>query len=107
MKIEIVKTETTPFEVHEDKYKSFQFNDIMFLSGKEYQPVSNSTPRYVVFKTREEFLENVNMYDVDTTKEVLINNKGNFLCPLKASVTITESKEVINESTDTEENKAE
>lgn len=107
MDIKLVKMETFDVKVNEEKCKSFDFNDIMFLANAEYKYADGENPKYVYFKTRDEFLENMNKYDIDTTKKVLVDNKGNFFCALKSSATITESKENTNESTNSEENQTE
>ena len=108
MEIKLVKTEVVDFKLNEVKCKEFDLVDILYFAGVDDKPYKGEDgPRYVAFKTRDEFIANFDNYDIDRTKKILINDKGNFFCPLKSTVTISESKEVVDEPANTEENQAE
>ena len=89
------------------KNKKFKLDDILFLSGKTYEPKTDNTQKYVAFKNRDEFFEKMNVYNIDRTKDIIINDKGFFFCPLVTEMLDEAKKEVVNESTNTQEYKGE
>lgn len=102
MEIRLVKKETRDFNIDEEKCKSFDFDDIMFLTGAKYEPSSDGKyEEYIAFKTRDEFIANVADYDIDTSKKVIINEKGYFFCPLKSFSCITPNKKKNDETGNT------
>jgi hypothetical protein len=105
--LNLVKIEETTFKVDVEKSKKFKLDDILFLSGKTYEPKTDNIQKYVAFKNRDEFFEKMNIYNIDRTKDIIINDKGFFFCPLVTDMLDEAKKEVVNESTNTQEDKGE
>lgn len=116
MKVTLLKKEEVEFNLAEEKCEKLSHNTFRMLTGyKETLHEGCFGPKMVVFKTKEEYQAEAWKYDLDLTKDVLINTKGNIFCYLKESKrTLTKSQpEDINEQNtndapaNTEENKGE
>lgn len=108
MKVVLVKEEMVDFNLQDEKCEKISHNLFSSLTGYKYEkPTARPEPLMVVFKTKEEYQAEASKYNIDTDKEVLINQKGNIFCYLKAEDTAktpSKSKEVTDVTTDTEEN---
>lgn len=117
MKVTLLKKDEVEFNLAEEKCEKLSHNTFRMLTGYKEgdSPIDSSNPKMVVFKTKEEYMEEAWKYDLDLTKEVLINAKGNIFCYLKESKRTPTKRNVedINEQntsdapTNTEENKGE
>ena len=108
MKVVLVKEEMVDFNLQDEKCEKISHNLFCSLTGYEYEkPTARPEPLMVVFKTKEEYKAEASKYNIDTDKEVLINQKGNIFCYLKTENTTqapSKSEEVTDGTTDTEEN---
>lgn len=112
MKVSLIKTDIIDFSLNDDKCEKVSYNTLKMLSGYNETECDNGLPKMVVFKTRDEFVDNAWKYDIDETQEVLINNKGNIFCHIKGenkkmSEHTDEPKTDTDVTTDTKENKGE
>lgn len=86
MDVRLYKQEEVDFNLAEDKCERLSYKTLCMLTDYNKNPckvnISNS-PRMVAFKTKEEFHRDAHKYDIDTEKEILINQKGNIFCYLK------------------------
>lgn len=110
MKVSLLKKEEVDFNLAEDKCEKLSHSMLRLLIGyKVCEHVVNENPKMVVFKTKEEYQEEAWKYDLDLTKDVLINTKGNIFCYLKDETDPikSQSEENTDATTDTQENKGE
>ena len=108
MKVSLLKKEEVDFNLAEDKCEKLSHNMLRLLIGyKECGHVVSENPKMVVFKTKEEYQEEAWKYDLDLTKDALINTKGNIFCYLKTDPIKSQSEENTDATTDTQENKGE
>ena len=110
MKVSLLKKEEVDFNLAEDKCEKLSHNMLRLLIGyKVCEHVVSENPKMVVFKTKEEYQEEAWKYDLDLTKDVLINTKGNIFCYLKDETDPikSQSEENTDATTDTQENKGE
>jgi hypothetical protein len=110
MKVLLVKQDEVEFNLQEEKCEKISHNLFRSLTGyRADEKDSIEIPKMVVFKTKEEYQSEAYKYDLDLTKEILINSKGNIFCPLKDDKTPTKSKSEENTyaTTNTQENKGE
>lgn len=88
MKVSLLKKEEVDFNLAEDKCEKLSHNMLRLLIGyKVCEHVVSENPKMVVFKTKEEYKAEASKYNIDTDKEVLINQKGNIFCYLKTEDT--------------------
>ena len=105
MEIKLVKHEEANFNLDETKCETLSYQTLSMLTDFKVAKVDDDDKqKYVVFKTKDELFENINKYEVDTTKDILINSKGNFFCALKSPVAISKNQEDSNEPADSKEN---
>ena len=82
MDVNLVKIDEVSFQLQEDKCEKIShrlFRQLMDFNCDEHKEESTA-PKMVVFKTKEEYIQNVCKYDVDLSKEMYINQKGNIFC---------------------------
>ena len=108
MKVNLFKQEEVEFNLQEEKCEKISHNLFRSLTGyREGQENESNNPKMVVFKTKEEYQAEAYKYDLDLDKEVLINQKGNIFCYLKAEDTTktpNKSEEATDVTTNTKEN---
>lgn len=116
MKVNLFKQEEVEFNLQEEKCEKISYGllcnltnhlPINKLSEDDMKICWSNNPKVVVFKTTEEFHKDAWRYDIDKEKEVLINQKGNIFCYLKAEDTTktpNKSEEAADVTTDTQEN---
>lgn len=108
MKVKLFKQEEVEFNLSDEKCEKISHNLFRSLTGYvDVEDPANDLPKMVVFKTKEEYQAEAHKYDLDLTKEVLINTKGNIFCYLKGEDTTqtqNKSEETADVTTDTEEN---
>ena len=105
MKVTLLKKEEVEFNLSEEKCEKLSHNTFRMLTG--YKEFDKNEEKMVVFKTKEEYQDEAYKYDLDLDKEVLINQKGNIFCYLKADNTTktpNKSEEATDVTTDTQEN---
>jgi len=110
MKVSLLKKEEVEFNLAEEKCEKLSHNMFRMLTGyQECGHAVSDNPKMVVFKTKEEYQDEAWKYDLDLTKEVLINAKGNIFCYLKdENMPIkSQSEENTDATADTKENKGE
>lgn len=84
MNVNLFKKEEVGFNLPEEKCEKVSHNLFRMLIGyEEIKAHESNNPKMVVFKTKEEYQQEAYKYDLDLTKEVLINQKGNIFCYLK------------------------
>ena len=107
MKVNLFKQEEVEFNLQEEKCEKISHSLFRSLTGYQNQDEQdNGNPKMVVFKTKEEYQDEAWKYDLDLDKEVLINQKGNIFCYLKAEDTTktpNKSEEATDVTTDTKE----
>ncbi len=108
MKVKLFKQEEVEFNLPDEKCEKISHNLFRSLTGYvDGEDPANDLPKMVVFKTKEEYQQEAYKYDLDLTKEVLINQKGNIFCYLKEEDTTkspNKSEETADVTTNTEEN---
>lgn len=110
MKVVLVKEDMVDFNLQDEKCEKISHNLFRSLTGyRDEKPTTRQEPLMVVFKTKEEYQEEAWKYDLDLTKDVLINTKGNIFCYLKDETNPikSQSEENTDVTTDTQENKGE
>ena len=97
MDVNLIKIDEVSFQLQEDKCEKIShrlFRQLMDFNCDEHKD-ENTAPKMVVFKTKEEYVQNVCKYDVDLSKDMYINQKGNIFCFLnqEAESLTTNTKE--------------
>lgn len=87
MEVNLIKIDEVSFQLQEDKCEEIShdlFRKLMDFKCDEHNEDCN-VPKMVVFKTKEEYVQNVCKYDVDLSRKMYINQKGNIFCYLNAN----------------------
>ena len=82
MEVNLIKIDEVSFQLQEDKCEKIShrlFRQLLDFNCEDHKDESTA-PKMVVFKTKEEYVQNVCKYDVDLSKEMYINQKGNIFC---------------------------
>jgi hypothetical protein len=82
MDVNLIKIDEVSFQLQEDKCEKIShrlFRQLMDFNCEDHKDESTA-PKMVVFKTKEEYIQNVCKYDVDLSKDMYINQKGNIFC---------------------------
>lgn len=99
MQVNLIKIEEASFTLQEDKCEKIShrlFRQLLdFKCGGEN---SDNTPKMVVFKTKDDYMKDVCKYDVDLSKDMYVNDKGNIFCFLNSVETEEEAEEKNEES---------
>lgn len=83
MNVNLIKIDEASFQFQEDKCERISHSLFrQLLDYKEDKSETDDTPKMVVFKTKEEYLQNAGKYDIDLTQDMFINQKGNIFCYL-------------------------
>lgn len=83
MNVNLIKIDEASFQFQEDKCERISHNLFrQLLDYKEDKSEMDDTPKMVVFKTKEEYLQNAGKYDIDLMQDMFINPKGNIFCYL-------------------------
>ena len=86
MNVNLIKIDEASFQFQEDKCERISHNLFrQLLDYKEDESEADTTPKMVVFKTKEEYLQNAGKYDIDLTQDMFINQKGNIFCYLNTA----------------------
>ena len=84
MEVNLIKIDEVSFQFQEDKCERIShrlFRQLMDFNC-DGNDENDNIPKMVVFKTKEEYLQNVCKYDVDLSQDMYINAKGNIFCHL-------------------------
>ena len=109
MKVKLVKTEVAEFNLPYDNCERISHELFRSLINFECKEEKSNEPKMVVFKSKEEYLENACKYDLDLNQSILINPKGQIFCWLKkeGDMGILNQNNIKNDTTNTAENTGE
>lgn len=99
MQVNLIKIEEASFTLQEDKCEKISHRLFrQLLDFKCSGENGDNTPKMVVFKTKDDYMKDVCKYDVDLSKDMYVNDKGNIFCFLNSGETEEEAEEKPEES---------
>ena len=87
MQVNLIKIDEASFSLQEDKCEKIShrlFRQLLDFKCGEGDD-TDGTPKMVVFKTKEDYMKDVCKYDVDLSKDMYVNDKGNIFCFLNSN----------------------
>lgn len=95
--MEVLLIKEANYDFNESKFTAIPNEVFTTLVGDPIMALEDTKPKVIMYESKDEYIKNAERHNIDESKSVYVNQKGQIFCYLKEE----------NGSTDTEENKGE